>query len=477
MEGLTQFMPNVLALLLKLCEAPDKPLLRSISCWCTSRYAFWICHQQNPNRENVVKLVLTALLSRMMDRNKRVQEAACSAFATFEETALLQMVPYLDDIVSTLVRCFQYYQAKNLLILYDAVGTLANSVHGELDKPQYIQALCGPLMAKFDSVADNDRSTVALFECLGTLVQRIGASLLPIVPKLIDRCSRVVVTGSQQAQRWLQNPNEFEKPDREAMAASIDLLAGIVEGLGPRVKEVLAQTNFIQIVPEVLKDTALNVKQSAFALVGDSAKICPEYLHPFLPQVLPLCAAALRANTSASVSNNAAWSIGEICVQVRHEGMAPYLDDIVQALASVLARGHGPQQLMTNVSITLGRLATVSGPAMGKHFEGFAKQWCHVMAATPPDLEKCKAFHGMISMLKANPQACLNCLLELCRVACSLSQVQPNMCTPAVQELIPIFKDILMSYKNLLGANWAQAYGTFPPYVKQRLQQIYEITA
>lgn len=214
------------------------------------------------------------------------------------------------------------------------------------------------------------------------------------------------------------------------------------------------------------------MKQSAFALVGDSAKICPEYLNPFLPQVLPLCANALRANSSASVSNNAAWAIGEICVQVGHDFMAPYLDDVVQALGSVLARGHGPHQLMTNVSITLGRLATVSGSAMGKHFESFAKQWCHVMASSPPDMEKCKAFHGMSIMLKANPQACIPCLLELCRAACSL--YPPN---PAVSELNTVFKEILTGYRDHLGANWAQVYNTFPPYLKARLQEIYAITA
>ncbi len=68
------------------------------------------------------------LLGRILDPNKRVQEAACSAFATLEEEACMELVPYLRDILQTLVTAFQQYQAKNLLILYDAVGTLADSV-------------------------------------------------------------------------------------------------------------------------------------------------------------------------------------------------------------------------------------------------------------------------------------------------------------------------------------------------------------
>ena len=58
-----------------------------------------------------------------MDHNKRVQEAACSAFATLEEEACGELVPYLTYILDTLVFAFSKYQKKNLLILYDAIGT------------------------------------------------------------------------------------------------------------------------------------------------------------------------------------------------------------------------------------------------------------------------------------------------------------------------------------------------------------------
>lgn len=68
-----------------------------------------------------------------MDSNKRVQEAACSAFATLEEEAATALVPYLGDILQVLVFAFSKYQAKNLLILYDAIGTLADSVGNNLN--------------------------------------------------------------------------------------------------------------------------------------------------------------------------------------------------------------------------------------------------------------------------------------------------------------------------------------------------------
>ena len=48
--------------------------------------------------------------------------ALYSAFATLEEEACTELVPYLHFILQTLVYAFNKYQHKNLLILYDAIG-------------------------------------------------------------------------------------------------------------------------------------------------------------------------------------------------------------------------------------------------------------------------------------------------------------------------------------------------------------------
>jgi len=256
------------------------------------------------------------------------------------------------------------------------------------------------------------------------------------------------------------------------MAASIDLLAGIVEGLGERVQQVLAQQNFIMVVPEVLKDTALQVKQSAFALVGDCAKSCIEYLKPFLPQIIPFCAASLRQNSSATVSNNASWAIGEICVKVGPDFMGPYLDDVMPALASVLMR-QGQQYhqqtalLVQNVCITIGRLGVVCGPQVAKSFGSFAQRWCLVMKHTRLDHEKVNAFQGLCSMIRSNPQAALGCVPALAGAIASFY--------PAPPTLEPSFREILTSYKQQLGTSWPEVYAQFPDDTKVRLAQMYSL--
>lgn len=64
-----------------------------------------------------------------------VHHAFPSAFATLEEEACTELVPYLSFILDTLVFAFGKYQHKNLLILYDAIGTLADSVGHHLNQP------------------------------------------------------------------------------------------------------------------------------------------------------------------------------------------------------------------------------------------------------------------------------------------------------------------------------------------------------
>lgn len=125
-------------------------------------------------------------MKRILDPNKRVQEAACSAFATMEEEACTELVPYLGDILKVLMTAFRRYQTKNLIMLYDAIGTLADSVGNHLNKQvcsvysnynyisvsncvwlwvqEYIEELMPPLIEKWNALKDEDKDLFPLLE-------------------------------------------------------------------------------------------------------------------------------------------------------------------------------------------------------------------------------------------------------------------------------------------------------------------------
>lgn len=100
----------------------------------------------------------------VLDNNKRVQEAGCSAFATLEEDAGPALEPYLDPILRNLVFAFQKYQAKNLLILYDAIGTLADAVGGALNRKDALEVLMPPLVERWDRLGNEDEDLIPLLE-------------------------------------------------------------------------------------------------------------------------------------------------------------------------------------------------------------------------------------------------------------------------------------------------------------------------
>lgn len=102
----------------------------------------------------------------MYDNNKKVQEAGCSAFATLEEQAGPLLIPYLKPILQHLRVGFDRFQHKNLLILYDAILTLADSVGEALNHPEYIELLVPPLLSKWEQIGDEDRGLVSLLEVL-----------------------------------------------------------------------------------------------------------------------------------------------------------------------------------------------------------------------------------------------------------------------------------------------------------------------
>src|SRR5277367_5278653 len=100
----------------------------------------------------------------VLDNNKRVQEAGCSAFATLEEDAGSELAPYLEPVLRNLVFAFDKYQHKNMLILYDAVGTLADAVGRALENSTYVEILMPPLTKRWAKLKDDDEDLIPLLE-------------------------------------------------------------------------------------------------------------------------------------------------------------------------------------------------------------------------------------------------------------------------------------------------------------------------
>jgi transportin-1 len=162
---------------------------------------------------------LFKLLRRILDKNKKVQEAACSAFATLEEEAGTLLVPHLEIIVKSLVLAFRKYQSKNLLILYDAIGTLAEAVGNEMNRPEYVQLLMEPLITKWSTLSDDDKSTFPLLECLSSVATAMSTGFMPYVEPVFTRCINLI-------DRSIQAQMVSNKYDHSARGGGVDINTG-----------------------------------------------------------------------------------------------------------------------------------------------------------------------------------------------------------------------------------------------------------
>jgi transportin-1 len=178
----------------------------------------------------------------ILDNNKRVQEAGCSAFATFEEEAGHNLNPFLEPVLQNLVLAFDKYQQKNLLILYDAVGTLADAVGVGMQNPALLQILMRPLEAKWSKLGDDDDDLVPLLECLTSVTIAAGPAFANWAPIVYERCYRIIHTSLVQYTTWQQN-QELDEPDRSFIIVALDLLSGLVQGLGLQLAPSMNSSN------------------------------------------------------------------------------------------------------------------------------------------------------------------------------------------------------------------------------------------
>lgn len=83
-------------------------------------------------------------------------------------------------------------QHKNLLILYDAIGTLADSVGHHLNKPEFINMLMPPLIQKWNQLKDEDKDLFPLLECLSSVATALRSGFLPYAEPVFQRCVSLV---------------------------------------------------------------------------------------------------------------------------------------------------------------------------------------------------------------------------------------------------------------------------------------------
>ncbi|KAG6571007.1 Transportin-1, partial [Cucurbita argyrosperma subsp. sororia] len=464
-SGLYPHLPEIITFLIPLLD--DKfPLIRSISCWTLSRFSKFIVQGIGTQQgyEQFDK-VLMGLLRRLLDNNKRVQEAACSAFATLEEEAAEELAPHLKNILHHLICAFGKYQRRNLRIVYDAIGTLADAVGGELNQPVYLDILMPPLIAKWQQLSNSDKDLFPLLECFTSIAQALGTGFAQFAQPVYQRCISIIQT---QQMAKVDPVSAGVQYDKEFIVCCLDLLSGLAEGLGSGIESLVSQSNLRDLLLQCCMDEASDVRQSAFALLGDLGRVCHVHLQPRLSEFLTAAAKQLdtpKLRDIVSVANNACWAIGELAVKV-HQDISPVVMTVISSLVPILQHAQElNKSLVENSAITLGRIAWVCPQLVSPHMEHFMQPWCTALSMIRDDVEKEDAFRGLCALAKSNPSGALSSLAFMCKAIASWHEIRS-------QDLHNEVCQVLQGYKQMLrNGGWEQCISSLEPSVKEKLSK------
>ena len=420
--NLGQLYPYLLNHLAKP-EAPnDVPQLKVMAAWTIGRYAAWAVEQvQTGAQGKLLGQMTEVFMNRLHDRHSRVQIACCSGFQAIVEIAGDLMAPYLEPVYHNLVSVLSKYQGRSLLIVFDVFGVLADSCGSAIAEEGLPQIYVPSLLQLWDGLAKNDptdRTLLPLMESLASIAMSSGVNFQPYALESFEYAMGII----EAVTLVLASSGETIKneEDVDPIACAIDLLDGLIEGLGESFVALVSNSqrygqHFLSAIHSLCKHEIPSVRMSVLALVGDLARNAPSLLEPALSEILKEVITGMDA-THPAVCSNAVWAVGEICV--RCEGndalLRPFADSLMQNLIMLLMgngvggaseRGTAVPGLAENAAACVGRLAKVNPDFVAPELHRFLLGWCDGMAKIVDPVERRDAFQGFIKTVYANPQA------------------------------------------------------------------------
>ena len=433
LDAVAPHLPDLIPYLISLLN-DEIASVRVITCWTLGRYSAWASHLQNPDdKKRYFESMIEGILDRMLDRSKRVQQSAVSAFAALEEKATSELTPYCTPIIEQFVRCFQRYKDRNMLVLYDCVQTLAEHVGPALARPETINLLMPAIIDRWTKVSDQSQELFPMLECLSYVATALRDSFAPFAVPIFHRCINIV-RQNLEAYALSVRYEGMDKPSKDFLVTSLDLLSAVIQALDePKSSELVtsSQPGFFDLLMFCMEDPNNDVRQSSYALLGDCAVNVFSQLRPSLPAILPMLIKQLElddirhedVDSDFGVINNACWSCGEIAMK-EGWGMAPYVEKLYYRFMAIISNPGIPQSVHENAAIALGRLGVGCSDALAPHLGEFAQSFLEITRPIDDTDEKGAAILGFNFTVEKNPRAMEACLLDYFRACAAGSKVK-----------------------------------------------------
>ena len=400
-EAISNFLPDLVPHLISQ-TSHGMPLVRSISCWALSRYSSWIVHFENGK---FYKPVLESLVTCMLSTNKKVQEAACSALSTMEDEGRDLLYPFVAAIVPSFKIAYDKYQAKNLIVLYDTINTLIDTVPGNILSEPVRQHIIPMLLERWERVGDH-MSVCQVLECLTNIAIVLGKDFQSYAAPVFERSMQLMEASLAR----LQSVNDEDV--KNILIYAIDLVAGLVTAFGQNVIGLIQDSNLGNVVLACIQSSDLAVRQNSFALVGDLCKNAIDYVRPALGDLIGVLLSNVNP-TYPGVCNNATWALGDIAVQIGPE-MKPFINPALERFLGVYQHPNAQPILLAHTSVSLGKLCLACPNETAASLNKFLGIWSVQILRSRNDKERAMAFQGLCRVVKMNPEGALEHFPAFC---------------------------------------------------------------
>lgn len=484
LDAVVPHLPELIPYLLTLLN-DGEPLVRQITCWTLGRYSRWAATLPDESlKQRFYVPMMEGLLTKMLDGNKRVQEAGASAFASLEEQSQQELKPFIEPILRQFVVAMDRYKDRNMFILYDCIQTLAEHVGQALAEKPHVDILMPALIKRWEKVKDNSRELFPLLEALSYVATALGMVFAPFAQPIFYRCVRIIHKNLElyiQAAKVDANGTEgAEWPDKDFLVCSLDLLSAIIQALDSTSGQLVAsaQPGFFDLLVVCMGDPNNDVRQSSYALLGDCAIYVFPQLQQYLPRIMPLLIEQLDMSNNEpeydelgamdagySVVNNACWSCGEIALK-QGSGMAPYVESLYTRLLSIVQTPDIPSSVTENAAIAIGRLGLGSCDDLAPHLEDFARPFLDSIKNVAETDEKDTALRGFAMIVGRNPEAMESCLVPFFKCIAKYREPSP--------ELHNLFQQTVTGYQGFI-QDFGAFISQFPPDVQNDLQERYRL--
>ena len=417
-EGMYDHLPQLHPYLMNQVTASDTlPQVVCISCWTLAKYSMWAAEETASGRQPLLIHQMTeGIVGRMLDHNRKVQMASCSALGVVVENVQDLIIPYLEPVYRTMVTALDRHHTRALLVTLETFGAIAETLGAATGEGTLPSIYIPPLLhiwSEKSKANPMDRVLLPLMESIASISMSIGMSYQPWALETFESAMGTINT----AMMILSVDDYYSDEDADPMVCATDVLDGLVEGLQSNFAALVSSSakykdHFLTILCTLVGHDVEGVRMSAYALMGDIARQCPVIMQDGTAQLITEAIACIDP-MFPSVCNNAVWALGEVFLQCigNPAALQPYAVEIVQSLISIImGSAYGGEEnpmtgLIENASTAMGRMAKVNPSFVSNDLPRFLLEWMNGCAKISDASERVDAFEGLLLAIQANPNS------------------------------------------------------------------------